>query len=68
MKLNNYPLTIILAFGLFAIGCESVRRDSLNEARSKQAEHVAADTAKLNFFKRNLTAAQVDSVWRVNGY
>jgi hypothetical protein len=66
MKLNNYPLTILIAFGLLAIGCESARRNELKAA--KQAEAIAVDTTDMAFFQQQLSEAQVDSVWKAKGY
>jgi hypothetical protein len=64
MKLTNYPLTILLAFGLLAIGCESARRNELNPI---EAEAIAVDTS-LQFHQLELSEAQVDSVWKARGY
>jgi hypothetical protein len=65
MKLNNYPLTILIAFGLLAIGCESTRR---NELKALEAEPVAVDTTGMHFYQQQLSEAQVDSVWKAKGY
>jgi uncharacterized protein YcfL len=67
MKLTNYPLTILLAFGLFAIGCESSRRHQLKDVQPV-AVSATVDTAGMKYFQGNLTEAQVDSVWTSRGY
>jgi hypothetical protein len=66
MKLTNYPLTILITFGLLAIGCESARRNELKAA--KPVEAVQLDTTDMAFFQQQLSEAQVDSVWRSKGY
>jgi hypothetical protein len=66
MKLTNYPLTVLIAFGLLAVGCESARRNELQS--QKQAETIALDTANMAFFQQQLSEAQIDSVWKAKGY